>query len=187
MVSIACEMSDALMFTFAMEPAEHVRAALALARHQESWFFRWGWAVVVVVGPVLALASGTPLTSLWLYGVILLLVTLALVVVPRLLRRQVRRQFARTPSLREPQSFRFTDSSLQMGNALATTELRWDAITEAAETSDFLFVYYAPKRAYYIPKRVIGNRLDDVRQFLRTRLGSRAAALSGGETNAKVA
>lgn len=161
-----------------MHAGEHVRAARALARRHRSWLLRWGWAAIVPLPGVLALASGAPLTSLWLYGVMILAVILYLTLAPGLLRRQVRRQLAQTPSLQEPQTYRFAETSLRIGNPLATTELAWDAVTEAAETPEFLFVYSSPKCAYYIPKRVVGARLDDVRSFLRGRLGPRAASLS---------
>jgi hypothetical protein len=105
-------------------------------------------------------------------------VSLYLVLAPGLLRRQVRRQLEQTPSLREAQTYRFAETSLQMGNPLAATELGWDAVIAAAETPEFLFVYFSPKCAYYLPKRVVGARLDDVRRFLHNRLGPRAGGLS---------
>ena len=180
-------MSDPLSFTFTLDPAEHVRAAGSLARRHRSWFLRWGWAVIVALPAMISLASGAPLTSLWPYGVMIFAGGLYLLLAPPLLRRQVRRQLEQTPSLREPQTYRFAETSLQMGNPLAATELGWDAVIEAVETPEFLFVYFSPKCAYYLPKRVLGRRAEDVRNFLRGRLGARAAGLSAVDATAEIA
>lgn len=170
--------SATLSFTFFLDPAEQVRAGQAVAnRLRFAWFRRWGWALIFALPLVLVLTGDVPLTSLWPYGVILVLIGAFFALTPAILRRQVRRAIAQTPSLREPQTYEFTDAGVRMTNPLAAAELRWGAVIEAAETEEFVLLYYSPKCAYYVPKRIIGPRLDELRAYLHARLAARASGV----------
>jgi hypothetical protein len=176
-----------LTFTFHLDPAEQVRATQAVTRRQRfSWLWRWGW-IVFLLPVVLALATDVPLRTLWPYAVILSIIAIWSALVPVLMRRQIRRTISATPSLREPQTYHFAPEALRMTNPLAAAELRWDAVLEAAETSEFILLYYSPKCAYYVPKRIVGSRLAELREFLRSMMGSRAAALPVVEGTSQVA
>jgi hypothetical protein len=168
---------DNLTFTFHLDPAEQIRATKALTRRQRfSWVFRWGW-IVFILPFLFAVVADVPLRVLWPYAIILGIIGLSSALTPVWLRRQIRRAIEATPSLREPQTYHLTPEALRMSNPLAATELRWDAVLEAAETDEFVLLYYTPKCAYYVPKRIIGARLAGLREFLRRQLGSRAGTL----------
>jgi hypothetical protein len=139
---------------------------------------------LLILPILLAIVGDVPLSVLWPYAVVLGIIGLSSALTPIWLRRQVRRAIQATPSLREPQTYHFTPDVLRMSNPLGATELRWDAVLEAAETDEFVLLYYMPKCAYYVPKRIIGARLVELREFLRRQLASRAAGLPDVDVNA---
>jgi hypothetical protein len=168
------------MYELQLDPAETVRASRAVAR-RTPWgrYAQMVWLAVLVVLVTAALVLEVPIGIVGTWFAVLMFISLATLALPALQRRQIRRAYAGTPSLQGPQSYRFTDEGIEMANALARSNVRWDALVEAAETPDFFLFYYSKKCAYYLPKRVVGDLAAQalLREFVREHLGARAGGL----------
>ena len=128
---------------------------------------------------VFYLATGTAWQDLWLLGVAALFLGALTLATPWVQRRQLRRAYAETPSLREPQVYRFSDAGLSITGGPATITLGWDAIVEALETEEFFLLFYSKQCAYYVPKRATGGIAEQgaLRALLRRHLDTRASTL----------
>ena len=119
------------------------------------------------------------------YLLVLAVVGVGALVWPLIQRHRLRRLYTDTPSLRGDQTYVLTPDQLECANALAHSVMRWDGLTEIAETDEFFLFYFSKKRAYYLPKAVVGGAAEEerLRSFLRDRVGTRAH-LDGGEVGA---
>ena len=170
-----------LTFELQLDPAETVRATqIVLRRRPWGWTERWALPLFVAFG-LLFIRLGTPWQELWLLGIVVLGLGLVQVVLPIVQRRQLRRTYADTPSLRGPQVYRFSDSGLAITGGASSTTLGWDSLVEALETEEFFLFYYSKLAAFYLPKRVTSDagQRSALRELVRTHLGSRAAGLGG--------
>jgi hypothetical protein len=71
------------------------------------------------------------------------------------------------------QTFSFGDEGLRMSGAHWDGSVRWDAIIKCVETRSFLLFYFAPRFAYYLPKRVLSaDDLASVRALVSGRVAS---------------
>jgi len=169
-----------LDYRFEVDPAETVRASREVARGRGGPWLPWAVWLILLVEAVLSLLSGARLRDLWLLGVAALLYGSILLATPWLQRRRLRRLYAGTPSLREPQLYRFSDEGLEIRGGPATTSLGWAALVRAKETREFFLLFYNERCAYYLPKRAMSGPADEarLRALLDARLGSRER--SGG-------
>lgn len=172
-------MTEPLTFELQLDPAETVRATqIVLRRRPFGWTERWALPLFVAFG-LLFIALGTPWQELWLLGIVVIGLGLLQVVIPIVQRRQLRRTYADTPSLRGPQVYRFSGSGLAMTGGASSTTLGWDSFVEALETPEFFLFYYSKNAAFYLPKRVTIDERQRaaLRELLRAHLGSRAAGV----------
>jgi len=57
----------------------------------------------------------------------------------------------------------------------AASEVRWEALHKVVETGEFFLFYYAPKCAFYLPKRALSDRdAQTVRLLAHTHAGDRS-------------
>ena len=172
-------MRPPLTFAFQLEPAETVRASQIVARRRPfGWTERWALPLMIGFG-LLAIALGVPWKSLWLLGAIALAVFVLQLVIPIVQRRQLRRAYDETPSLRGPQTYQFSDTGLVVTGVSSSMTLGWDSLVEAIETSEFFLFYHTKRAAFYLPKRAAPDEAQRaaLRDLLQTQLGPRAAGL----------
>lgn len=168
-----------LTYEFRVDPSETVRASQYIRRRQRFGWLRWAvWPMLLGLA-VLYRATDVPWRDLWLLGVAALFLAALTLATPWVQRRQLQRAYSETPSLREPQVYRFSDAGLAITGGPATVTLGWDAIVEALETPEFFLLFYSKRCAYYVPKRSIGGIAEEeaLRVLLREHLGTRAAGL----------
>jgi hypothetical protein len=172
-------MSAPLTYQFHLDPAETVRASRLVL--QRGGFARLRWLVwpLLLGMAMLYLATGYSWRDLQLLGIAALFLGSLELLAPIIQRWQVRRTFAEMPTARETQVFRFSDTGLQMSAGASSTTVGWDVVQEARETREFFLLFFAKRRAYYLPKRAVGSADDQriLRDLLRTALGSRAASI----------
>jgi membrane-bound metal-dependent hydrolase YbcI (DUF457 family) len=181
-------MTAPLAYEFRPNPDETIRANRdVLRRRRFGWLHSgiWDWALwpVAVGMAVLYFFLPGDVRTLWLVGTVaFFLAAVVGLATPLIVRRQLRRQYSDTPSLRGPQVYQFSDGGLAMTGGATTTTLGWDSLVEAAETDAFFLFYHSKRQAFYLPKRVMGDeqQLQQLRQLLRTRLGPRAAGVRLG-------
>lgn len=168
--------SEELTYQFQIEPAQLVRASSAVTRRAQ----RPGptLALMAVALAPIAFAVVTEQVDRVLPPYLLVVTTIGLLSlgVMWLHRFRLRRQVTETPLMRGVQSYRLTVDHLECTSELGFSSLRWEAITEAAETEEFFLFYFVKDRAYFLPKAVVGGPLEEerLRAFLRARLGPRA-------------
>lgn len=170
--------------TYDYAPADHVRAARAVARQSASRYVLW---LFVLVPAALLVWTTVPLVraGAWgeaVWGALPLLAVCAfwLVGLPLMQRRAARALPARDASLRGPQTRSVNEAGYHSrGNGVAV-DLPWHAMARAVETpGEFLF-FYNPQCAYYLPKRVLAaDDVPAVRALARAGLGDRARLLGG--------
>ncbi len=96
---------------------------------------------------------------------------------PRLIARNVAKN---DPSVKGVIYHRIADDGLHIRTSVATLTLAWSHILQVVETPDFLLYYYAPRNAYFTPRRAIPEAtLQDLRDALHRLLGPRAHLAAG--------
>ncbi|HET7551389.1 MAG TPA: YcxB family protein [Gemmatimonadaceae bacterium] len=140
--------------------------------HQFSWPLLVGLAL-------LSLTTGHSWRDLRLLGIAALILGVLQLLLPIIQRWQVRRSYAEMPTARDAQVFRLSDAGLQMSAGNTSTTVGWDVVLEARETREFFLFFFAKRRAYYLPKRAVGDAVEQelVRDLLRAALGQRAATI----------
>ena len=174
-----------LSYQVVLDPAETIRASQAIERRAR----RPGPVLAlygICLAPIaVAVATQTVDRVLPPYLLVMAVIFIGAVAWPPIQRYRLRRLYAETPSLRGFQTYVLTTDHFECANALSHAVMQWDAFTEVAETEEFFLFYFAKKRAYYLPKAVIGGASDEerLRQFVTDRLGVRAH-LEGGQLSA---
>ena len=174
-----------LSYQLTLDPAETVRASRAVehrARRPGPTLALFGICLAPIVG---AFVTKTVDRVLPPYLLVLGVVGLGALAWPLVQRYRLRRLYADTPSLRGDQRYVLTPEQFECANALAHSAMRWEGLTEIAETDEFFLFYFSKKVAYFLPKKVIGGAAEEerLRSFLRDRVGTRAV-LDGGERGA---
>jgi hypothetical protein len=68
-------------------------------------------------------------------------------------------------------TFSLDDDAIRMSGALWDVTVRWDAIIRHVETRSFLLFYYAPRFAFWLPKRVLtAEELASIRALVAERV-----------------
>jgi YcxB-like protein len=80
------------------------------------------------------------------------------------------------PGLREV-AYRFGEDSIHLSTSISNTRISWEGILEVTEPDDMILLFLGRRFAYYVPKRVVGSRREELRLLLRRRLGERAASV----------
>ena len=97
---------------------------------------------------------------------------LLVLVIPRLEKRAFRSARLNNPTAQSTQRFRLSSEGIRFSGNLFETFLRWEAITAARETEEFLFFYFAKDGAYFLPKRALDEeQLAGVRQMVNEAVG----------------
>jgi hypothetical protein len=95
-------------------------------------------------------------------------------------RFNIGRQLKGVPGIKEPYVFTFNEEGIAIAGRLSSTNIKWEAIVKACESStDFLF--YTTKRfAQFLPKRAFGHNeeMNELRVLLSQRLGDKARLLA---------
>lgn len=172
-------MTAPLTYQFHLDPAETVRASrLVLQRGRFAWMHRFVWPLLLGLA-ILSLITGDSWRDLRLLGIVALLLGSLQLLAPIIQRWQVRRSYAEMPTARSMQVYHFSDAGLQMSAGAASTTIGWDVVLEARETREFFLFFFAKRRAYYLPKRAVGDAAEQrhLRDLLRMALSSRAASI----------
>jgi hypothetical protein len=159
-----------------------VRASQIVARRRPfGWIDRYAVPFIVAFG-LLFIALGIPWQQLWLLGACAGALLLLQIIIPIVQRRQVRRAYRETPSLRGPQTYSFSDTGVAITGVSSSGTLGWDSVLEAIETREFFLLYHTKRAAFYVPKRAMTDEAQRaaLRELLRTQLGPRAAGLGDG-------
>jgi hypothetical protein len=178
--------SPILSYQVVLDPAETVRASQAIerrARRRGPVLALYGLCLAPIA---IAVATQTMDRVLPPYLLVLAVILVGAVAWPPIQRYRLRRLYAETPSLRGFQMYELSTDHFECSNALSHAVMQWDAFTEVAETDEFFLFYFAKKRAYYLPKAVIGGTSEEerLRQFLTDRLGARAHVENGDPSGA---
>jgi hypothetical protein len=169
--------TETLEFTYTLNAAEQAHVmALVERRTPGARLWRWVGLPFLAVPLVAALAFGWPLHSLWPYLLVLGLAGALSLLLRPLRRWQAGRLLAEMPHLQQV-TYRFGESGIRLSTGVTTTEIAWDGMQEAIETSDMFLLFLGRRFAYYVPKRVVGSRAADFRTLLRAHLGPRATGL----------
>jgi hypothetical protein len=169
-----------LAFDLTLDPAESVRATREVERRGRTVGSRLLSAGAMAFPILFALWSGVPNVLLPVYIALLIIYGLWTLALPTLRTRHLAKLYRSSPALSAVQRYEFTDEGLRMSNPEASTFIRWTSFVKAVESRDFYFLYYLPKRAYFLPRRVVtAQQKDDaLRAFLRGKLGPRAELTS---------
>lgn len=165
-----------IVVSFQADATQTVRASRVAQRRGGLSWVRWAiWPLLLGLTLMYRL-NGVPWNQLGLlYFAALLLAALSFGA-PWLQRRQLRRAYAESPIMREPQRYEFSVQGFTIRGGPAATTLGWDAIREAVETDEFFLLFFAKKTAYYLPKQALADHraAADLRELLHSVLGSRA-------------
>ena len=169
----------ALTFEFKLDPAETVRASRVVARRRPFGRIEPYTVPAFVAFGLFFVAVGVPWQSLWLLWAVVVGLLLLQFIMPIVQRRQLRRLYDETPSLRSPQTYEFTDTGIVTSGGATSTTVGWDSLVEVIETDEFFLFYHTKRTAFYLPKRVVTEEEQRaaLRQLLRTHLGDRARGL----------
>lgn len=166
-------------FQFTLD--DYRKAFRAHLRKGASASTRWALKLFLVIGVILLLAG------------ILLLVTgqraLNVVLVPFLLgafwiwyglgaayQLSAKKQFVKSPALREPRSVEFSDSGVKTDAGVASSQVSWQAYIRYVESKDTFLIYTSPACFVIIPKRVLQpEQITELRRLLQTHIGKDAA------------
>jgi hypothetical protein len=173
------EASRTLTFRFAIDAAETVRAGREVQRTKGRRWLTWAIWPMLALLTAMYLVGGEPLRDLWRIGLVALFLGALQLGVPLIQRWQLRRMYASSPVLREPQVYTFSDAGVTITGGPANLSLGWDAFVRAMETREFFLLFSNPRSAYYLPKRAIGTPADvgELRALLDAHLGSRAETM----------
>ena len=169
-----------LLFEFVPDAAETVRASAIVQRRA-----RFGWVRHTIWPMLFGLIAlyrytGVAWSEMWLLYLAIAFVLILRLGAPLIQRWQLRRLYAGSPILREPQQYEFTRDALAIRGGPAASTMRWDAFREAIETDEFFLFYFAPRFAYYLPKRVIADprSANGLRALVHSVLGERARGVA---------
>jgi hypothetical protein len=173
-------LSTSLRYEFSLAAAETVRANQVIARRSPmAWMQLAIWPILgfLALPYLLGGSSWRDLRLLFITGAFLALLQLA---VPWLQRRQLRKVYAETPTLRGPQVYELDQAGLHIRGGSAVTSLGWDAVLEVLETKEGFLFFFAKQSGYLLPKRAVGDAaaLAELRAFVRAMVGARAAGLA---------
>ncbi len=174
-------------FTWSWTPEDHVVAHKATLRHAvpsvSSRLERFGAPTLLALFGLAALLNvlnghSGALLSLLPWGVILVLWLYFLRSwAPRLMARSVARN---DPSVKGVIHHRIAEDGLHIRTDVAAVTLTWSHILQVVETPEQFLYYYAPRTAYYTPRRAIPEgTLEGLRDSLRRLIGSRAHLATG--------
>ena len=172
-------MAESLKFEFALDAAETIRASQEIEKRARSARLQVAIMVLYAAPITIGMVRGASLGFYVAYFGVVVIIMLFGRIWPTIRERQVRKYYDGAPAFRGVQRYEFNDDGLALSNDHTSNLIRWTAFTEAVETPEFFLLYYSPKCAYYLPKRIVTNesQTDAVREFLREKLGPRAEHL----------
>lgn len=83
------------------------------------------------------------------------------------------RALADVPHMRQV-TYRFGDAGIRLSTPVTSAEIAWAAVQQVVETDDMFLIFLGRRFAYYVPRRVVGDRAASLRSALRAHLGTRA-------------
>lgn len=171
-------------YTYDWNAAEHRRAVrwTAWARLRRPLFRLLRIALYVFLGLVALVAIGMAADGYTRepiqLGVLAVLVGALVLWSPWLTAALITRRTRRTdPNVHHPMRQWFDETGLHVSCRTAETTLRWDGMERVVETPRFLFFYYSPLLAYYLPKRVVDD-LPELRASIAAWLPEGTSILS---------
>jgi hypothetical protein len=151
-------------YSFDWRSREHASVTAFLVRQQSKdgiWrALRWGIVIFLALAAAVVLASALlgDLASVLQLGPLTALVGGIVYGFPTITGRLQAWRVARTdPNVSSPIIHTLTASGLQIGMKTISAELRWDGMHSVGETPSMFLFYYNKRRAYYLPKRVVGS------------------------------
>lgn len=172
-------MTAPLKFEFALDAAETVRAGQEVEKRGRSGRLQAVLMLLFAAPLTIGIVRGAPSKFYAAYFGILIGILLLTLIWPAIRERQVQKFYDAAPAFRGIQRYEFADEGLGLSNDQASNLVRWTAFTQAVETPEFFLLYYSPKCAYYLPKRVVETEGQAVaiRGLLRDKLGEKAESL----------
>jgi len=167
-----------LEYTLTFDPHEHQRALDAINRilgyRRWTYFLAFGMPTLLSGLPILAaVPRGEPVpwgnVNIWAW---LLFPGLAFWALPALTRWQLRRTLATSPTLQGTLRRVLNEQGVEAHGTGAATTVAWHAVQRVEETPDFLFLFYSKNCAIYLPKRILGGDLPQVRDYIATHMRS---------------
>jgi hypothetical protein len=182
MLETAVDRSDHTRWDFRLrfEATEHYRAVREIERltggRRWALLLAFGFPVLLLALDLFLLGEFVPrTTNLWPFVVF---PTLAYVLIPLINWIAIRRLPRKDPTVLGELRRTVTDQGVEAHGNGASLQFAWPAIQRMVETEAFFFLFYAPKCAYYLPKRLISD--EDIplfRRQLAQYLGTRARFL----------
>lgn len=109
--------------------------------------------------------SDQPETALYSAPCLLFVPFMIFVFFPLSIWWSVRKAYRNNPNMQRETTYRFTAQGIESTNAVANTEVTWEAIIEILETKKAYLFYYSWQSAFMLPKTAIPS--PDDRQRLR--------------------
>ena len=77
----------------------------------------------------------------------------------------------------------FDDAGIRASSLPGAVEIRWEAVQQVVETSEFLIFYWTAQVAHYLPKRAVpASDLPALRDVVRSKIASGRVHLLGEAT-----
>src|SRR5207302_2900728 len=94
--------------------------------------------------------------------------------------RMAKKQFASEVIWREPATYTFQESGIQVHRPSASSDLKWTVITEVLETRTLFLLHIGKRSAIVLPKRVFTDaaQIQSWKQLLQSQLAS--GVIDGG-------
>lgn len=165
-------------YTFSFNAGEHWRAMRTVDRLSGAWRRQAAFALglsCMVLGWTLVQPGPPGVADLW---PLLLPPLLTFVLVPLLTRWKVSRIPTSDRSVRGELRRVVSDAGVEAHGNDVSMRFGWDGLRRAVETHEFFLFFYAPRAAYYIPKRAVpAAELPRLRGLLAQQLAGRTRLL----------
>lgn len=77
-------------------------------------------------------------------------------------RRQIKKNF------NDELEYTFDERGITIAKDDEKSSLRWDEVMKVISTRNLVVVYFTPVRAFIIPKSIIGNQFDELRELMQS-------------------
>ena len=160
------------------DAADYARAFMFM---QKQKFARRYWYILLAVWTAgvigLLYFTGFDLQQMGYFLILVfLLVVTTVLTMPLFLRWNFRRQLKSFPAAQGVQTFTFNGEGLQITGSLGNSEIKWEAITKALESSNEFLFYISNNFSYFLPKRAFSSSEHQItwREVLKDKLGDKA-------------
>lgn len=126
------------------------------------------FGVVISLGALLFFFLGLGKRDWFQLTLLLVLALLFTVVQPLQMRLKAAAQIKASPMFKEPLHFLFDEKGMTVSQGGETALLPWNEVRRIKESKRSIFVYVSSINANIIPKAQIGERLEELKQFMKS-------------------